>query len=74
MEEVVQRSNLKRALKRVRSNKGSPGIDGMAVTEIEGYLKGHWPDIREQLLRGRYKAAAGKAGNDTQTWWWGSAC
>lgn len=55
MEEVVQRNNLKRALKRVRSNKGSPGIDSVTVTEIEGYLKDHWPDIREQLLMGRYK-------------------
>lgn len=55
MEEVVQRNNLKRALKRVRSNKGSPGIDGMTVAQIDGYLKGHWPEIREQLLKGHYK-------------------
>jgi RNA-directed DNA polymerase len=55
MEEVVRRENLIRALKRVCANKGSPGIDGMTVDELKGYLKIHWPDIREQLLQGEYK-------------------
>ena len=55
MEEVCERENLKRALRRVRSNKGSPGIDGMTVEELPGYLREHWPAIREQLLRGTYQ-------------------
>lgn len=55
MEEVCGRENLLRALKRVKSNKGSPGIDGMKVGELPGYLKQHWPAIREQLLSGTYK-------------------
>src|ERR1017187_9811996 len=55
MEEVCERGNLKRALRRVKSNKGSPGIDGMTVGELPGYLKQHWPAIREQLLSGSYK-------------------
>ena len=54
MEEVCERENLKKALKRVRSNKGSPGIDGMTVDELPGYLKEHWPTHREQLLSGTY--------------------
>ncbi len=54
MEEVCERNNLKRALRRVRSNKGSPGIDGMTVEELPGYLREHWPVIREQLLHGPY--------------------
>jgi RNA-directed DNA polymerase len=54
MEEVCERENLKKALKRVRSNKGSPGIDGMTVDELPGYLKEHWPTHREQLLSGAY--------------------
>ena len=49
MEEVCERENLKRALQRVRSNKGSPGIDGMTVDELPGYLREHWPAIRQQL-------------------------
>ena len=55
MEEVCARENLKRALQRVKSNKGSPGIDGTKVSELPGYLKQHWPAIREQLLSGIYQ-------------------
>ena len=52
MEEVCERENLKGALKRVRANRGSPGADGMRVQELPGYLREHWPAIREQLLKG----------------------
>jgi RNA-directed DNA polymerase len=55
MEEVVERENLKEALKRVRANKGSPGVDGRTVHALADYLKEHWPAIREQLLSGTYK-------------------
>ncbi len=55
MEEVCERENCLQALKRVKSNKGSPGIDGMTVDALTVYLKEHWPAIREQLLRGTYK-------------------
>jgi len=55
MEEVCQRDNLVRALKRVKANQGSPGIDGMRVEELADYLKEHWPRIREQMLQGAYQ-------------------
>jgi RNA-directed DNA polymerase len=55
MEEVCERENCLRALKRVKSNKGSAGIDGMTVDELSAYLLEHWPAIREQLLAGTYK-------------------
>jgi RNA-directed DNA polymerase len=55
MEEVCEWENCKQALARVQANKGSPGVDGMTVHELPGYLKQHWPVIREQLLRGTYK-------------------
>jgi len=55
MEEVCGRENLKQALGRVKSNKGSPGIDGMKVGELSGYLKQHWLALREQLLSGTYQ-------------------
>jgi RNA-directed DNA polymerase len=55
MEEICQRENLRRALQRVRQNKGSPGIDGMTVNKLSSYLKKHWPQIREQLLVGTYQ-------------------
>ena len=55
MEEVCERENCWQAYKRVKANKGSPGIDGLKVGELSGYLKQHWPSIREQLLRGTYQ-------------------
>ena len=55
MDEVCAHDNCVQALKRVKSNKGSPGIDGMTVEQLPGYLKEHWPAIREQLLAGTYK-------------------
>jgi RNA-directed DNA polymerase len=54
MEEALGRLNLQRALKRVRKNKGSPGIDGMTVDELPNWLREHWPRTREALLAGTY--------------------
>ena len=55
MEEVCDRGNLERAWKRVRSNKGSPGVDGMTIENAKAYLREHWPNIRSQLLSGTYQ-------------------
>ena len=38
------------ALKQVRQNQGAPGIDGMSVDELPGYLRDHWLEIRAQLI------------------------
>jgi RNA-directed DNA polymerase len=54
MEEVCERRNLEEALKRVRSNKGAPGLDGLTVDDLVDLLKLRWPVIREQLLSGTY--------------------
>jgi len=55
MDRVVDGGNLRRALKRVQQNGGSPGVDGLTVDELPVRLKRHWPVIREQLLTGRYQ-------------------
>src|SRR4030088_3711569 len=55
MEDACERANLKEALRQVRGNKGSAGIDRMTVDQLGGYLKQHWPAIREQLLNGTYE-------------------
>ena len=55
MEEVCERENLKAAMRRVRANQGSPGVDGMTVIGIKDYLKQHGPAIRKQLLNGTYE-------------------
>ena len=54
MEEVLRRENLFAALKRVKANKGAPGVDGMSVEELPSYLREAWPAIREQLLSETY--------------------
>ena len=55
MEEVCERENLKEALRQVKGNKGSAGVDGITVSQLSDYLKQHWPVIREQLLNGTYE-------------------
>lgn len=54
MEVICKRDNLRVALKRVLSNKGAPGVDGMRVDELVDYLKAHWPSVKEALLSGTY--------------------
>ena len=61
MEQVVGRENLKRALRRVVTNKGAPGPDGMTVEELTPYLKSHWPRLRGELLENRYVPQAVRA-------------
>src|SRR5271168_2516286 len=55
MEDACERANLKGALRQVRGNKGSAGVDRMTVDQLGDYLKQHWPAIREQLLNGAYE-------------------
>jgi RNA-directed DNA polymerase len=60
MERVIEGGNLRRALKRVQQNEGSPGVDGLTVDELPAYLRAHWAVIREQLLTGRYQPSVVK--------------
>ena len=55
MEVVCERENLKEAVRRVKANKGSAGVDGMTVDQLTDYLKQHWPAIGAQLLEGTYQ-------------------
>ena len=54
-EAVFARENLLTALKRVESNKGAAGMDGMEARELRGYLKAHWLEVQEALERGTYR-------------------
>jgi RNA-directed DNA polymerase len=58
MERVVERENMKKALKRVEENEGAAGVDEMPVAHLREYLKAEWPRIKEELLKGRYKPEA----------------
>jgi len=54
LEKILERGNLNEAYKRVKGNKGKPGIDGMTVTELLPYLKENGDRIRQSILEGRY--------------------
>jgi RNA-directed DNA polymerase len=55
MAAIIERSNVEAALRRVKKNKGSPGVDGMTTGELTEHVADHWGDIREQLLAGVYQ-------------------
>jgi RNA-directed DNA polymerase len=55
MEAICEPKNLKQALRRVKRNDGSPGIDGMKVEELAPWLIANWVRVREDLLAGRYR-------------------
>jgi RNA-directed DNA polymerase len=55
MQEVLQPENLEAALAKVQANKGAPGVDGMTVKQLPGYLRLHWTRIKQQLQEGIYK-------------------
>jgi RNA-directed DNA polymerase len=54
MDAVVERSNLWAAYRRVVSNRGAPGVDGLPVDQFADWLKMHWPSVKAALLEGRY--------------------
>jgi len=52
---ALTRENLQQALKRVRANKGAPGVDGLDIEQSARHLVTAWPAIHEQLLTGTYR-------------------
>jgi len=54
MEMILERGNIVRAWKRVVTNRGAPGIDGMKVSQLGSYLARHWPKIESDLLNGTH--------------------
>jgi RNA-directed DNA polymerase len=55
MERVCERENLNRAYKRVKANKGAPGIDGMTVRELYDWLREHKEELVGTLQGGSYE-------------------
>ena len=58
LERILSRENLNRAYKRVKANKGAPGIDGMTVEDALPWLREHREELLDQIRNGRYKPQA----------------
>jgi RNA-directed DNA polymerase len=58
MERIGERENLNRAYKRVKGNKGAPGVDGMTVKELYGWIQEHKAELVASLLDGSYEPQA----------------
>ena len=58
LQAVLARDNLARAWKRVESNKGAPGIDGVTVQDWPAHARAHWPAQRAQIEAARYRPQA----------------
>jgi len=55
LERMLSRENMLKAWKRVKANKGAPGIDNMSVEDFPEYARNKWDSIRESLLAGIYQ-------------------
>lgn len=55
MEQILSRENMKLAHKKVKANKGTAGIDGISVDDIDEYLKENWTSIRESIRNRKYR-------------------
>ena len=55
LERILSRGNLNNAYKRVRANKGAPGIDGMTVEDALPWLREHREELLDMIRQGKYK-------------------
>jgi RNA-directed DNA polymerase len=55
LEQILTRTNLQRAWKRVKANQGASGVDGITVDDFPEHVRLHWPVIKRKILSGTYK-------------------
>lgn len=55
LEQILERDNMMTAYKKVKSNGGASGIDGISTKDVRDYLVKNWSGIREQIRQRKYK-------------------
>lgn len=55
LERVLSRPNMQAAWKRVKANKGAPGVDYMAIDQFPAFARESWPKIRDAVSAGNYQ-------------------
>ena len=55
LEKILSKDNMNTAYKRVCSNKGAGGVDGVSVEALGDYIKENWDSIRNQIRSRKYK-------------------
>jgi len=55
LERVLSRDNVQKAWKRVKVNKGAPGIDHMSIDDFPEFARANWDRIRDSLMAGTYQ-------------------
>jgi RNA-directed DNA polymerase len=55
LERVLSRDNVQKAWKRVKTNKGAPGIDDMSIDDFPEFAHTQWDSIRDALMAGTYQ-------------------
>jgi len=55
VEYIVSNASIAEAWKKVRANKGAPGVDGIGIAQFPKWARPQWKDIKKQLLEGQYR-------------------
>ena len=55
VEYIVSNASITEAWKKVRSNKGAPGVDGISIEKFPQWIRPQWKEIKKQLLHGIYE-------------------
>lgn len=58
IEQILSQNNLKKAIRRVKINKGAPGVDKRTVDELDGYFKKHQAEIKDAIMKMKYRPQA----------------
>ena len=55
LDQVVERENMIKAWKQLKSNRGAAGVDARSISETKSYLQKKWPMYKTAILNGTYQ-------------------